>query len=74
MTETTIVKRKLATTFEPTVFKVVKRSGSEATIVDTGTSSTYRRNVAHLKKVSPEFNNTTDASQPPIATSLHAII
>lgn len=63
---------KLATTFEPTVFKVVKRKGSEATIVNTNTNSTYRRNVAHLKKVSPDFNHPVDnsfASSPIPSTS-----
>lgn len=53
---------KLATTFEPTVFKVVKRKGSEATIVNSNTNSTYRRNVAHLKKVSPDFDRPVNVS------------
>lgn len=61
-----VVTNKLNTTFEPTVFKVVKRSGSEATIINTDTKTTYRRNVAHLKQVSPDFNHPTET----VASSL----
>lgn len=61
-----VVTNKLATAFEPTVFKVVKRSGSEATIINTGTNSTYRRNVAHLKQVSQDFNHQAIDSPAPI--------
>lgn len=57
-----IITNKLNTVFEPTVFKVIERKGSEATIINTGTNSTYRRNVAHLKKVHPEFNSNESTS------------
>lgn len=42
---------KLSTTFEPTTFKVVDRSGSEITVENPETSTQYRRNVAHVKKI-----------------------
>lgn len=51
---------KLATRFEPTVYKVIKRKGSEITVENTDTQSQYRRNVAHAKKVrfsEPETNS-----------------
>lgn len=74
LTKRQLVTNKLATVFEPTVFKVTRRNGSEATIVNTGTNSTYRRNVAHLKKVSPQFNSTeavpqSSSSSPPPQTT-----
>lgn len=46
-----IKPNKLAPTFNPTVHKVLKRKGPDVTIQSTETNSTYRRNVAHLKKV-----------------------
>lgn len=46
-----ISPNKLATKFEPTVFKVVKRTGSEIVVLNEATGTTYRRNVAHAKKV-----------------------
>lgn len=42
---------KLSSTFEPTIYKVMKRKGSEVTIESTENSKRYRRNVSHLKKV-----------------------
>lgn len=68
-----VITNKLNTVFEPTVFKVVQRSGAEATIVNAGTNSTYRRNVAHLKKVSPQFNSTDAVSAPPPSLTLPAV-
>lgn len=49
-----VIPNKLATTFEPTVFKVIERKGSEVTVENVGTGSTYRRNVAHFKKTDEE--------------------
>lgn len=53
-----VVTNKLATKFEPTVYKVVKRSGAEVTIENPGTGTQYRRNVAHIKKLPP--SNASD--------------
>ena len=50
---------KLATKFEPTVYKVVKRNGAEVTMENTGTGTQYRRNVAHIKKL-PSINTSGD--------------
>lgn len=50
-----IIPNKLATKFEQTVFKVVSREGSEVTVMNEATGTTYRRNVAHTKK-STEIN------------------
>lgn len=54
--DTVVTKRqqmpnKLATPYEPTPYTVVKRSGAEAVIKSSESGSTYRRNVAHLKKL-----------------------
>lgn len=49
-----VIPNKLATTFEPTVFKVIERKGSEVTVENVGSGSTYRRNVAHVKKTDEE--------------------
>lgn len=46
---------KLATTFEPTRYRVVERSGSEVVVENTVTSTRYRRNVAHTKRVEDEI-------------------
>lgn len=64
-----VVPNKLATTFEPTVFEVIKRNGSEATIINTDTNSTYRRNVAHLKKVSSQIDPADSIPSPLPATT-----
>lgn len=64
-----MITNKLNTTFEPAVFKVAKRSGSEAIIVNSDTNSRYRRNVSHLKKVSPQFNSNNAISQQPTLSS-----
>lgn len=40
---------KLATEFDPTVFKVIKRNGSEVLIQNPETLTQYRRNVSHVR-------------------------
>lgn len=57
-----IITNKLATKFEPTIYKVVKRSGSEVTIENSGTGSQYRRNVAHIKKIPHNASDTQQTS------------
>lgn len=42
---------KLDTTFEPEAFRVTKRNGSEITAENLKTGTTYKRNVAHVKRV-----------------------
>lgn len=54
-----IITNKLATTFEPTIYKVVNRKGSEVTIENAGTGTQYRRNVSHVKKVPPQNDTHT---------------
>lgn len=61
-----IYTNKLATTFEPTVYKVVQRKGSEVTIENSGTGTQYRRNVAHIKKIPI---HSTASTQPTDITS-----
>lgn len=59
-----IMTNKLATTFEPTVYKVAKRSGSEITVENVGTGTMYRRNVSHVKKL--PTNSTGQRSSFPV--------
>lgn len=42
---------KLATTFEPTQFRVVEKNGSELLVENVETLTKYRRNVAHAKLI-----------------------
>lgn len=63
-----IIKRpkkanKLSSTFEPTVYKVMKRNGSEITVMNEETSTQYRRNVAHAKKVEVQTEKTVVETQ-----------
>lgn len=60
-----IITNKLATKFEPTVYNVIKRSGAEVTIVNPGTGTQYKRNVAHVKKLPP--TNTGNGTSSSIA-------
>lgn len=53
-----ISSNKLATTFEPTIYKVVKRNGPDVTVENTESLTQYRRNIAHIKKFI--CNETTD--------------
>lgn len=46
-----MITNKLATRFEPTVYRVAERKGSEVTIENEGTGTRYRRNVTHVKKI-----------------------
>lgn len=59
-----IITNKLATTFEPTIHKVTKRSGSEVIVEHSGTGKQYRRNVAHVKKVPSHTNISLQHSSP----------
>lgn len=61
-----IITNKLATTFEPTVYKVVNRKGSEVVIENPGTGTQYRRNVTHIKKLP---SHTDIDTQPTSITS-----
>lgn len=61
---------KLSTRFDPTVFTVVNRAGSELIIENVETGTRYRRNVAHVTKVELEPNQSFSFSaQPPLASS-----
>lgn len=62
-----VITNKLATKFEPTVYKVIKRSGAEVTIENPGTGTKYRRNVAHIKKL-PLPNAYDDVASPSTST------
>lgn len=58
-----ILTNKLSTTFEPTIFKVIERNGSEVLVENTETNTQYRRNVAHTKRVSDETTIDTEPDQ-----------
>jgi hypothetical protein len=59
---------KLSTRFDPTVFTVVSRAGSELIIENVETGTRYRRNVAHVTKVELGPNQTfAFSAQPPLA-------
>lgn len=49
-----VVANKLSTTFEPTIFKVIERHGSEVLVESIETGTRYKRNVAHTKKIFEE--------------------
>lgn len=53
---------KLATTFSPTVYKVVtkKRNGSEVTVENPSILTQYRQNVTHVKKFDVNIKNADD--------------
>lgn len=53
--ERAVKNNKLSSTFEPTIYKVIKRKGSKVTIESTENSKRYRRNVSHLKKVNGQI-------------------
>lgn len=57
VTKRQLKTNKLATDFDPTVFKVIKRSGSEVVIQNPGTLTQYRRNVSHVKLATFFGNN-----------------
>lgn len=46
-----ISANKLATTFEPTQYRVVEKKGSELVVENIETLTKYRRNVAHAKLI-----------------------
>lgn len=56
-----VPSNKLATNYEPTEYKVIERNGSEVTIQNPETLSTYKRNVAHVKKT----NNIQQSVETP---------
>lgn len=64
-----LMTNKLATTFEPTIYKVTKRNGSEVTVANPKTNSEYRRNVAHVKKVHPQESASASSSSPSTVVS-----
>lgn len=79
MGDEVLVKRsiktnKLASTFEPTVHKVINRTGSEAVIEAEDTGKRYRRNVAHLKKITidsePADHHVKPNDPPPDALAM----
>lgn len=50
---------KLSSSFDPEIHKVQERKGSSVIIKSNETGKSYRRNVAHLKKLEASNNNTT---------------
>lgn len=58
-----MVNNKLATPFDSTEYELVQRKGPDAVIKSTDTSATFRRNVAHLRKV-PTQPFPSSAGQP----------
>lgn len=70
-----IKANKMATTFEPDVYRVIKRKGSELTVENLETLTQYRRNVSHVKKTFDQDDDvnldflpaTTGPSQQPAA-------
>ncbi|XP_062700623.1 uncharacterized protein K02A2.6-like [Aedes albopictus] len=42
---------KLATTFEPVVYDVIKRKGGDVVVASEDTGTAYRRHVSHLQRV-----------------------
>lgn len=63
-----MMSNKLATRYEPTAYEVTKRNGPEAIIKSTESSATFRRNVAHLKKIPSSLPSIPD--QPPAESSV----
>lgn len=61
-----VAGNKLTAPFETTIYKVIKRSGSEAIIQSVATLATFRRNVAHLKKLANDV-----AEQQLISSTAH---
>lgn len=57
-----IKTNKLASTFEPEKYKVVEKKGSEAVIEATDSGKRYRRNVAHLQKISSNIGASSSSS------------
>lgn len=50
---------KLTTTFDKQRYQVVKRNGTKVTIQDE-TGDKYERNLAHIKKVLPEYDSSDE--------------
>ncbi|XP_058456329.1 uncharacterized protein K02A2.6-like [Malaya genurostris] len=80
---------KLTTTYGPTEFEVVDKTGARVVIQNKQTNKVYERNSAHLKRVSPtepEGNpeigkeqvkaatNVIDKSQNEVSTRLHRTV
>lgn len=63
-----IMSNKLVTRYEPTAYEVIKRNGPEAVIKSTESSATFRRNMAHLKRI-PSSTLPIPADQPPTAST-----
>lgn len=47
---------KLMSNFEPEMYKVIRRNGSEVTVECVDTGKTYKRNVAHVKRIPVDQN------------------
>lgn len=58
-----VPSNKLATTFEPTEYEIIKRSGSEVIIQNPETLTTYKRNVAHVKKTNTAYQTVQHSNQ-----------
>lgn len=69
---------KLSSTFEPATYKVKERHGSEVVVENAETSTQYRRNVAHVKKIPSggfrTMENSTNATEELIAKQNEANI
>lgn len=68
----TMPSNKLATRFEPTVYKVVQRNGPEVIIENSETGTQYRRNVAHTKKIESNSLPQLAGNEAPIQSSTNA--
>lgn len=61
---------KLATPYEDTAYEVTKRNGSETVIKSLESSATFRRNVAHLKKLpQSSIPGSTNSHEPQATTA-----
>ncbi|XP_062699139.1 uncharacterized protein K02A2.6-like isoform X2 [Aedes albopictus] len=61
---------KLSTTFNPNEYLVVNKEGSRVTIQDKTSDKSYRRNVAHLKRID-DYNEASSSRQETVALSEH---
>lgn len=58
---------KLSTTYSPTEYEVVKKTGSRVTIQNEETGKVYDRNSAHLKKI------TGSLDEPPLSSEHYSL-
>lgn len=64
-----LMGNKLSTPYETTAYEVIQRKGPEAIIRSTETEATYRRNVAHLRKIPNQYISPTGSAPPPPLSS-----